>query len=165
MIRFFILQNKQGKTRLSKWYATAPEDSERIKMEADIYRVVSLRVRGNTNFIEVAIDVPITIFTCRHVLHISIIMTDLLSIWKRNPPTLLIFTPCQYLNFKLIYRRYAGLFFIYGVDVTDNELLLMETIHLFVELLDEYFKNVCEVKEVRTFWGLMDSHESVFIPY
>ena len=61
MIRFFILQNKQGKTRLSKWYATAPEDSERIKMEADIYRVVSLRVRGNTNFIEVAKDVPITI--------------------------------------------------------------------------------------------------------
>lgn len=35
--------------------------------------------------------------------------------------------------------------------MTDNELLLMETIHLFVELLDEYFKNVCEVKEVHTF--------------
>jgi Clathrin adaptor complex small chain len=29
--------------------------------------------------------------------------------------------------------------------VTDNELLLMETIHLFVELLDEYFSDVCEV--------------------
>jgi AP-2 complex subunit sigma-1 len=53
MIRFFLLQNKQVKTRLSKWYATAPEDSERIKMEADIHRVVSLRARGNTNFIEV----------------------------------------------------------------------------------------------------------------
>lgn len=51
----------------------------------------------------------------------------------------------QYRNFKLIYRRYAGLFFVYGVDVTDNELLLMETVHLFVELLDEYFSNVCEV--------------------
>ena len=53
MIRFFLLQNKQGKTRLSKWYATAPEDSERIKMEADIHRIVALRIRGNTNFIEV----------------------------------------------------------------------------------------------------------------
>jgi hypothetical protein len=30
--------------------------------------------------------------------------------------------------------------------VTDNELLLMETIHLFVELLDEHFSNVCEVR-------------------
>ena len=29
--------------------------------------------------------------------------------------------------------------------MTDNELLLMETIHLFVELLDEYFSDVCEV--------------------
>jgi AP-2 complex subunit sigma-1 len=46
---------------------------------------------------------------------------------------------------KLIYRRYAGLYFVFGVDVTDNELLLMETIHLFVELLDQYFSNVCEV--------------------
>ena len=51
----------------------------------------------------------------------------------------------QYENFKIIYRRYAGLYFIFGVDVTDNELLLMETIHLFVELLDQYFSNVCEL--------------------
>jgi hypothetical protein len=32
-----------------------------------------------------------------------------------------------------------------GADVDDNELLLMETIHLFVELLDQYFGNVTEV--------------------
>ena len=51
----------------------------------------------------------------------------------------------QYQNFKIIYRRYAGLYFIFGVDVNDNELLLMETIHLFVELLDQYFSNVCEL--------------------
>ena len=51
----------------------------------------------------------------------------------------------QYRSFKLIYRRYAGLYFVFGVDTTDNELLLMETIHLFVELLDEYFSDVCEV--------------------
>ena len=58
----------------------------------------------------------------------------------------------QYRNFKLIYRRYAGLYFTFGVDVTDNELLLMETVHLFVELLDEYFSNVCEVRGLQTFW-------------
>ena len=57
----------------------------------------------------------------------------------------------QYRNFKLIYRRYAGLYFTFGVDVTDNELLLMETVHLFVELLDEYFSNVCEVRGLQTF--------------
>ena len=36
---------------------------------------------------------------------------------------------------------------MFGADASDNELLLMETIHLFVELLDQYFSNVCEVKE------------------
>lgn len=51
----------------------------------------------------------------------------------------------KYQNFRIIYRRYAGLYFIFGADVTENELLLMETIHLFVELLDQYFFNVCEV--------------------
>lgn len=55
-------------------------------------------------------------------------------------------TMLQYNNYKLIYRRYAGLYFIFGADVGDNELLLMETIHLFVEILDEYFSNVCEVR-------------------
>ena len=53
MIRFFLLQNKQGKTRLSKWYATPPPDNERAKMEADIHRTISLRVKGHTNFVEV----------------------------------------------------------------------------------------------------------------
>jgi hypothetical protein len=51
----------------------------------------------------------------------------------------------------LIYRRYAGLFFTIGVDVSDNELAYLETIHLFVELLDQYFSNVCELDIVFNF--------------
>ncbi len=35
---------------------------------------------------------------------------------------------------------------ILAADVTDNELLLMESIHLFVEILDQDFSNVCEVR-------------------
>ena len=30
-------------------------------------------------------------------------------------------------------------------DVTDNELVYFESIHLFVELLDQFFGNVCEL--------------------
>ena len=52
----------------------------------------------------------------------------------------------EYENYKIIYRKYAGLYFTFACDVTDNELLLMETIHLFVEILDQYFGNVCEVR-------------------
>jgi len=118
MIRFFLLQNRQGKTRLSKWYLTAPEDHERVKMEADIHRIISMRSKGQTNFIE-------------------------------------------YQNCKLIYRRYAGLYFVFGTDTSDNELLLMETIHLFVELLDSYFSNVCELDIVFHFnkvYAILDEY-------
>ena len=53
-IRFFLLQNKQGKTRLTKWYLQAPADSERVKMELDIHRIVVDRDRKFTNFVEVS---------------------------------------------------------------------------------------------------------------
>jgi AP-2 complex subunit sigma-1 len=71
MIRFFVLMNKQGKTRLSKWYLPPPSDSERVKMESEIHRLIVLRERKHTNFVE-------------------------------------------FENFKIVYRRYAGLFFIFG---------------------------------------------------
>jgi AP-2 complex subunit sigma-1 len=103
MIRFFLLQNKQGQRRLSKWYSgTLPDDQERLKIEADIHRIIILRDKKYTNFVE-------------------------------------------YRNIKIVYRKYAGLYFIFGMDVSDNELLAMETIHLFVELMDQYFSNVCEL--------------------
>lgn len=70
------------------------------------------------------------------------------EIYSGNLITNFCLTVVQYGNYKLIYRRYAGLYFMVGVDATDNELLMMETIHLFVEILDENFSNVCEVRAV-----------------
>lgn len=57
----------------------------------------------------------------------------------------------QYKQYKLIYRRYANLYFIMCVDPTDNELAYLEAIHLFVELLDHYFHSVCELDLVFNF--------------
>jgi hypothetical protein len=51
----------------------------------------------------------------------------------------------EYRNYKIIYRRYAGLYFSFCVDINDNELGVLEFIHLFVEVLDGYFGNVCEL--------------------
>lgn len=48
-------------------------------------------------------------------------------------------------NVKIVYRKYASLFFIFGISSDDNELLALETIHRFVELLDGHFGNVCEL--------------------
>ena len=57
----------------------------------------------------------------------------------------------QFRTYKIIYRRYAGLFFAFCVDVNDNELSYLESIHLFVEMLDRYFGNVCELDLVFNF--------------
>lgn len=38
--------------------------------------------------------------------------------------------------------RYASLYFAFGVDETDNELIMLEVIHRYVELLDKYFESV-----------------------
>ena len=107
MIRFILCQNRQGKTRLSRWYVPFT-GAERAKVESDVHRALMARDPRFTNFLD-------------------------------------------YRNYKLIYRRYAGLYFCFCVDLTDNELGTFELIHLFVELLDSYFGNVCELDLVFKF--------------
>ena len=51
----------------------------------------------------------------------------------------------EHLQYKLVYRRYASLFFIVGVDQEENELATLEFIHCVVETFDRYFENVCEL--------------------
>ena len=58
----------------------------------------------------------------------------------------------EWRNHKIVYRRYAGLYFILCVDADDNELAMLEFIHLFVEVLDQYFGCVCELDLVFNFF-------------
>lgn len=67
---------------------------------------------------------------------------------------------CNFIDWKdlkLVYRRYASLYFVVGVDQGDNELVTMEIIHQFVEGLDKYFGNVCELDLIFNF------HKAYFI--
>lgn len=41
-----------------------------------------------------------------------------------------------------MYRRYASLFFVCGIGAADNELITLEIVHRYVEVLDRYFGNV-----------------------
>ncbi|KAJ9451191.1 AP-2 complex subunit sigma [Diplonema papillatum] len=107
MIRFILLQNRSGKTRLSKWYQAFTED-EREKIKTEIHRAITARESRYTNFIE----------------------------WRK---------------YKVVYRRYAGLYFSFCVDMNDNDLAYFENIHLLVEVLDHYFGNVCELDLVFNF--------------
>lgn len=58
----------------------------------------------------------------------------------------------EYSDHKVVYRRYASLYFICGImpDV-DNELLTLEIIHRYVETMDTYFGNVCELDIIFNF--------------
>mmetsp|Transcript_6036 Transcript_6036/g.20294 ORF Transcript_6036/g.20294 Transcript_6036/m.20294 type:complete len:160 (-) Transcript_6036:1-480(-) len=61
---------------------------------------------------------------------------------------------CNFIEWRdcvVVYKRYASLFFIACIDRKDNELIMLEQIHLFVEVLDRYFLNVCELDVIFNF--------------
>ncbi|XP_041796190.1 AP-1 complex subunit sigma-3a [Chelmon rostratus] len=61
---------------------------------------------------------------------------------------------CNFLEWrdlKIVYKRYASLYFCAGMEEEDNELLSLEVVHRYVELLDKYFGNVCELDIIFNF--------------
>ena len=101
MIKYILILNKQGQTRLSKYY----EDKtvkERVSLEAELVR----------------------------------------KCMSRNP------SQCSFIEFrdhKVVYRRYASLFFIVGLENEDNELAAYEFIHHYLVIMDKIFQNICEL--------------------
>ncbi|CAK5275119.1 unnamed protein product [Mycena citricolor] len=69
----------------------------------------------------------------------------------------------EFRNFKVVYRRYAGLFFCVCVDANDNELAYLEAIHFFVEVLDTFFDNVCELDLVFNFYKVYAILDEIFL--
>lgn len=57
------------------------------------------------------------------------------------PPPLL----QDYDNIRVIYRRYATLYFVFIVDQQESELGILDLIQVFVQVLNRCFKNVCEL--------------------
>ena len=55
-------------------------------------------------------------------------------------------------NIRVVYRRYASLYFVVGIDENEKELQIYSFIHTLVELLDSYFTNVCELDIVHQFY-------------
>lgn len=52
MIRFILLQNRAGKTRLAKYYIPL-DDSEKHSLEYEVHRLIATRDPKFTNFVEV----------------------------------------------------------------------------------------------------------------
>ena len=136
--RFILLLSRQGKVRLSKWYITAPP-RERARLTRDLCAAVLGRpLRGTCNVLE-GCDASS-----------SPLLGPLPSGGEGGsaayPGSDGASSPA-----KVIYRRYASLYFVAGVDGGDNELAALESVHLLVEALDLYFGNVCELDLVFNF--------------
>ncbi|KAG6422917.1 hypothetical protein SASPL_113299 [Salvia splendens] len=60
----------------------------------------------------------------------------------------------EWRGYKVVYKRYASLYFCMCIDQDDNELEVLEIIHHFVEILDRYFGSVCELDLIFNFHKL-----------
>uniref|UniRef100_A0A2K6KVF2 AP-4 complex subunit sigma-1 n=1 Tax=Rhinopithecus bieti TaxID=61621 RepID=A0A2K6KVF2_RHIBE len=113
--------NKQGQTRLSKYYEHV-DINKRTLLETEVIKSCLSRSNEQCSFIE-------------------------------------------YKDFKLIYRQYAALFIVVGVNDTENEMAIYEFIHNFVEVLDEYFSRVSELDVSffnTVFHGTWQAHSSPY---
>lgn len=66
-------------------------------------------------------------------------------------------------NLKIVYKRYASLYFVCAIDADDNELVTLDMIHHFVEVLDKHFSNVCELDLVFHFYKAYWLMDEVFL--
>lgn len=107
MINYLLILSRQGKVRLSKWFATTTA-KERSRILKDVSPLVLSRKVRLCNVIE-------------------------------------------YKGRKVIYRRYASLYFVAEIGDEDNELITLEIIHRYVEVLDKFFGNVCELDIIFNF--------------
>ncbi|KAF7831516.1 AP-1 complex subunit sigma-1-like [Senna tora] len=57
----------------------------------------------------------------------------------------------EWRGLKVVYKRYASLYFCFCIDLDDNELETLSIIHHYVETLDRYFGSVCELDLIFNF--------------
>ncbi|TVY21661.1 AP-1 complex subunit sigma-1 [Lachnellula arida] len=117
-INYLILLSRQGKVRLAKWFTTL-SPKEKAKIIKDVSQLVLARRTRMCNFLE---------YKGWRIMWRYEASADGLSA-----------------DSKIVYRRYASLFFIAGCNSTDNELITLEIVHRYVEQMDKYYGNVCEV--------------------
>lgn len=68
-------------------------------------------------------------------------------------------------NCKLIYKKYNGLNFIICIndDDDDNQLMYLNSIPIYVKLLDEHFNNVSELDLIFNFYKMETILDEMFI--
>ncbi|NWV49430.1 AP3S2 protein, partial [Daphoenositta chrysoptera] len=123
MINAILVFNNHGKPRLVRFYQHLAEEVQQ-QIIRDTFHLVLKRDDHICNFLECG------------------------SAWVS--PKALQLSPCPHSlfggsDYKLIYRHYATLYFVFCVDSSESELGILDLIQVFVETLDKCFENVCEL--------------------
>ncbi|KAI1241587.1 hypothetical protein IHE44_0005067 [Lamprotornis superbus] len=122
-----------GKLRLQKWYVPL-SDKEKKKITRELVQTVLARKPKMCSFLEWR-DLKIVYKR---------------PVWHREPMKLLkmsLYQADEQLNFVLTETSPEGL----SIRDQDNELITLEIIHRYVELLDKYFGSVCELDIIFNF--------------
>lgn len=120
-IHYLLILNRQGRTRLAKWFEKTLTENQKSETISEVHRLISTRdLKHQSNFVE-------------------------------------------FQQHRLVYRRYAGLYFAVSIDYSDNELTYLELVHFLVEILDTYFGNVCELDLVFNFYKLYVVLDEIYL--
>ncbi|NXF00986.1 AP3S2 protein, partial [Smithornis capensis] len=117
MINAILVFNNHGKPRLVRFYQHLAEEVQQ-QIIRDTFHLVLKRDDHICNFLECGRAPQLSL--CPH------------SLFGGS-------------DYKLIYRHYATLYFVFCVDSSESELGILDLIQVFVETLDKCFENVCEL--------------------
>ncbi|PWN26884.1 Adaptor protein complex sigma subunit [Jaminaea rosea] len=121
-----VIINNYGKARLATFYRPISTARQQLLIRT-IYHLVSNRPdEGLCNFL----DAP----------QLKALLQPPASSSKASSTT-----PGIDNDYRVIYRHYATLCFIFVVDSAESDLAILDLIQVFVESLDRFFPNVCEL--------------------
>ncbi|NXV17199.1 AP3S2 protein, partial [Cepphus grylle] len=123
MINAILVFNNHGKPRLVRFYQHLAEEVQQ-QIIRETFHLVLKRDDHICNFLECG-----SVFSPPEALHP---FSCLRSLFGGS-------------DYKLIYRHYATLYFVFCVDSSESELGILDLIQVFVETLDKCFENVCEL--------------------
>ncbi|ETO20693.1 hypothetical protein RFI_16524 [Reticulomyxa filosa] len=170
MIKGILIINNHGKVRLSRFYAKISQQKQQ-QIVRDVFAIVSKRSDAVCNFVEpskswqekyrklISIGSILSFFSFffffrGQKLYKKLNRSDDKIDPKKDSQVQKVKEErelSEFFDSKLIYRHYATLFFVFLVDQSESELGILDLIQVFVEALDERFKNVCELDIVFRF--------------
>ncbi|KAH6917573.1 clathrin adaptor complex small chain-domain-containing protein [Coprinopsis sp. MPI-PUGE-AT-0042] len=120
MIHAVLIFNTSGLPRLTKFYTPLHQPNETVVQK--IFSLVSTRPPGLCNFLE-APELEAFLGPKQR--------SGVQEVDKEK--------------WRVVYRNYATLYFVFVVDSSESELGILDLIQVFVESLDRAFENVCEL--------------------